>query len=320
MRPNVLQNLLNSVTKQTLYPNEIIIVDGSKDNETQKLELTVKYKNLQYFLVEEKDRGLTKQRNIGITEVADNSEVICFLDDDIVLETNYFEELINTYNVKKEAFGVGGYITNEVRWEKVDKQSSDRKFFIDGYERNEGSRFLLRKRFGLTTKDIPGIMPTYSHGRSVGYLPPSGKIYPVEFFMGGVSSYRKEVFNKINFSEYFEGYGLYEDLDFCLRLSTMGSLYVNTNARLAHFHNPSGRPNQFYYGKMVIRNGWYVWRVKFSKPTIKARFKWNMTALLLTIVRAANIVTSNRKQEAFTETMGRVYGWFSLIFHPPKVN
>jgi hypothetical protein len=37
---------------------------------------------------------------------------------------------------------------------------------------------------------------------------PSGKIYEVELLMGGVSSYRKEVFEKQQFSNYFERYGL----------------------------------------------------------------------------------------------------------------
>jgi hypothetical protein len=40
-----------------------------------------------------------------------------------------------------------------------------------------------------------------------GFLPPSGKIYEVELLMGNVSSYRKEVFEKQQFSNYFEGYG-----------------------------------------------------------------------------------------------------------------
>jgi GT2 family glycosyltransferase len=162
-------------------------------------------------------------------------------------------------------------------------------------------------------------MPTFSHGRSVSFLPPSGKTYRVEQLMGGVSSYRKNVFDKMAFSTYFEGYGLYEDADFSLRLAKTGTLYINTSAQLAHHHDGLGRPNKFKYGKMVIRNGWYVWRVKYPNPSLKAQFKWHATAILLTKLRLLNAITSSNKKEALTESFGRVVGWFSLIFKAPKV-
>jgi hypothetical protein len=70
---------------------------------------------------------------------------------------------------------------------------------------------------------------------------------------------------------------------------------------------------------MVLRNGWYVWRVKYPKPTLKARLKWNATAFLLTAIRSTNIITSNSKQAALTESLGRIVGWWSLLFNAPKV-
>jgi GT2 family glycosyltransferase len=57
---------------------------------------------------------------------------------------------------------------------------------------------------------------------------------------------------------------LYEDTDFTLRVSKTGKLYLNTTAKLNHHHDASGRPNQYQYGKMVVRNGWYVWRTKIQ--------------------------------------------------------
>jgi len=137
--------------------------------------------------------------------------------------------------------------------------------------------------------------------------------------MGGVSSFRMSVFNTLQFSEYFEGYGLYEDADFTIRLSKIGKLYVNTSACLEHFHEASGRPNQFNYGKMVVRNGWYVWRIKNSNPSFSARFKWNSIVLLLILIRCSNTFTSTKKREAFSESFGRVVGRISLIFNKPKI-
>jgi GT2 family glycosyltransferase len=320
MRPKPLCNLLHSVGLQTCYPDEILIIDGSLNNETKKELDLHRFKNISYFCVNEANRGLTKQRNFGISQINSKSDIVCFLDDDTILETNYFEALLSTYTKYPEALGVGGYITNEVEWERSDTKNNPNKFYFDGYMRNEPSRFKIRQKFGLAPNTPPGFLPTFSHGRSISFLPPSGKIYEVEQLMGGVSSFKSEVFNFQKFSTYFDGYGLYEDADFTLRLSKKGKLYANTNAKLAHYHDASGRPNQFKYGKMVLRNGWYVWRVKYNKPKSKSVLKWHATALLLIAIRATNIVTSSQKKEALTETLGRLSGWFSIFTHKPKIN
>ncbi len=120
------------------------------------------------------------------------------------------------------------------------------------------------------------------------------------------------------FSRFFEGYGLYEDADFSIRALQFGKNVMNTNARLSHFHDSSGRPNKYQYGKMVVRNGWFVWRVKNRNPGFKDRFKWNAITILLTIIRFTNVFTESNKKEAFTEAIGRTVGWWSLFLDKPK--
>lgn len=249
-----------------------------------------------------------------------DTQVVCFLDDDIILESDYFEEILATYARYPEALGVGGYITNETNWVPAPQNYSARanEFVYDGWKRKDGSRFVARKKLGLDSNVPPGFAPEYSHGRSIGFLPPSGKTYEVQQLMGGVSSFRKSIFDTLRFSTYFEGYGLYEDADFTLRLSNLGKLYVNTKARLAHYHDASGRPDPYAYGKMVVRNGWYVWRSKYPKPSFKARVKWHSITLLLTAIRWSNAFTSKDKKQAFREALGRTAGWWSLIFTKPK--
>jgi GT2 family glycosyltransferase len=320
-RPQALLTLLQSVKLQTLYPDAILIVDGSPDDFTEAMLTQHSFPNLKYFKVAESERGLTKQRNYGIARVSEASEVVCFLDDDTVLAPTYFEEIIKTYTIHPEALGVGGYITNEVSWQNVGDSyvATVNEFYYDGWKRKDGSRFVWRKKLNLDSDVPPGCSPEFSHGRSVGFLPPSGKVFPVEQLMGGVSSFRKTVFESFQFSAYFEGYGLYEDADFTLRVSKAGKLYLNTAAQLEHHHDAAGRPNQYAYGKMVVRNGWYVWRVKNPKPSFKAQLKWHAITLLLTAIRGTNVVTSSKRKEAFTETMGRVVGWVSLIWNKPKI-
>lgn len=319
-RPTALLQLLQSVVLQSLYPNEILIIDGSPDEATKEMINDNDFKNLFYFNVLPEERGLTKQRNYGIARVSESSEVVCFLDDDTILKTTYFEEIIKTYSVFNDALGVGGYITNEVSWQYVglDYSPEINEFYFDEWKRKDGIRFVWRKKLGLDSDCLPGFMPEFSHGRSVGFLPPSEKIYYVEQLMGGVSSFRKKIFETHQFSTYFEGYGLYEDADFTLQVSKTGKLYLNTAAQLEHHHDASGRPNQYEYGKMVVRNGWYVWRIKHEKPSFKARFKWHLITLLLIFIRSTNIITTSKKKDAFTETIGRTVAWFSLFFFKPK--
>ena len=318
-RAQSLLNLMNSIKQQSLYPNEILIIDGSSDDDTKLMLDEHCFEYLTYYKVASQDRGLTKQRNFGIARVDVLSEVVCFLDDDTVLESNYFYEIINTYQLYPGALGVGGYINNEIQWTQVEKnyEAEVDEFYFDGYKRKDGIRFVWRKKMGLDSNRPPGFLPDFSHGRSISFLPPSGRIYEVEQLMGGVSSFKKSVFKQFQFSTYFEGYGLYEDADFTLRLSKTGKLFVNTAAQLGHFHEASGRPNQYQYGKMVVRNGWYVWRIKNSNPLFKAKLKWHAITLLLTAIRLTNIVTTSKRKEAATEALGRITAWVGLLFQKP---
>lgn len=318
-RVRALEKLLKSVLKQTLYPNHILIIDASEDEKTRHLIHNNNYPNITYYKVADKHKGLTRQRNYGISQLEKETEVVCFLDDDIILEPNYFNQLIITYEQYPMALGVGGYITNEVKWWKSEDAQTSNTFCLDGYCRNEPLRFRMRAKFGLQPDMPPCYLPTFGHGRSVSFLPPTGKIYEVELFMGGVASYRTEVFNQISFSNYFEGYGLYEDADFCLRLSKMGKLYVNTAARLGHYHEPSGRPSTYEYGKMVVRNGWYVWKVKYNSVKFKSIFKWYLTEVLLMLLTFTSAIRS-MDFNTFKEGFGRFFGLLKLMVSKPKVN
>jgi GT2 family glycosyltransferase len=81
---------------------------------------------------------------------------------------------------------------------------------------------------------------------------------------------------------------LYEDTDFTLRVSKTGKLYLNTTAKLNHHHDASGRPNQYQYGKMVVRNVVRMANQK-SNPSFKHQFKWHAITILLTVIRFTNV-------------------------------
>lgn len=320
-RPHAIQRILESISKQTMIPDEIIVVDGSQDDRTEKaIDSLQSELPLKYFRVEAEHRGLTKQRNYGIARIHPSTEIVAFLDDDLVLEPDYFERLLETYELKPDAVGAGGIDVKENRWVPVREGMEyppTRYYVLDDWVLEEPRRYRLRKKLGLMSDLPPGKIPLFSHGRSS--FPPSGKIYEVDHFMGGIASYRKWVFYKIRFSEYFEGYGLYEDFDFTVRASRLGKLYVNTAAKVWHYHEPAGRPNQYKYGKMVVRNGWYVWRLKHPNPPTEAKIKWNVITLLLALLRLGNAITGPERIQALSEFSGRLIAWIELLFYKPTI-
>ncbi|SEG51692.1 glycosyltransferase family 2 protein [Flavobacterium urumqiense] len=322
MRPESLLQLLRSVQLQTLYPDEILIIDGSSNTETEAVINENQFGNVHYFLVPENFRGLTKQRNFGLDKVALSSTVIAFLDDDTELTSNYFEELIKTFADNPEISGVGGVAINENGWRLTEpnkKYNSNRYFQFEGFVYKEGQRNVVRNYLGLHSNLGPGKMPDYSHGKTCGF-PLNDKTYEVDLLVGMSFAFRKKVFDSIRFSTYFEGYGLYEDADFSIRALQFGKNVINTKVQLSHYHHPSGRPNQYKYGEMVVRNGWYVWRTKNPKPSLDAKLKWHSIILLLTLIRYSNTFTTAKKKEAFTEALGRTVGWCSLVINKPKIN
>lgn len=320
MRSGSLLSLLQSIQNQIVYPDQILIVDGSTNDETKKVLEENKFQNLEYILVPPEKRGLTKQRNYGILQVSPDSDIVCFLDDDTILEPDYFKETIEAFKTNPCITGVGGLAINEYNWKPQEPNVwyDPKKYYLfEGYFYKEGLRNVMRNYLGLASSLGSGKMPNYSHGRTSGF-PMTGKTYEVDLLVGMSMSFRKIVVDTIKFSGFFEGYGLYEDADFSLRALQFGKNAINTKARLSHFHALSGRPNQYKYGKMVVRNGWFVWRIKNPKPVFKDRLKWNAITLVLVVIRFSNTFTSGDKKAAFTESLGRTLGWFSLIFSKPK--
>jgi len=79
---------------------------------------------------------------------------------------------------------------------------------------------------------------------------------------------------------------------------------------LYHYHEASGRPNQFKYGKMVSQNGKYVWKVKYPNPDFLAKLTYYKISFLLAFIRLSNVINTPKKKEAFTEALGRIWGLF----------
>ena len=324
MRPNSLKSLLKTVQIQTKIPKEILIIDGSTNLNTESMIEEKNFKTilpLTYYKVPDSQRGLTKQRNYGVAKVSKDIDIISFLDDDIELNKDYFEEIDKVFKEKEDTIGVGGITINENNWEKIDiKSKSFNYFYYDGWRKKEDVRNRIRNFLSLIKDIQPATKSGFSHETSIGSLPPNGKIYKVDFMMGGIANYKRNIFNEISFSPFFEGYGLYEDKDFSLKAGKYGNLYINTNAKVEHHHDPLGRPNYIKYGQMVVWNGWRVWRVSNPNPKKIDIFKWWSTTLLLTYIQLGNAIFSSNRKKSFYDFIGRNISIIKLIFIKPSLN
>jgi glycosyltransferase involved in cell wall biosynthesis len=307
--------LLNALIDQTIVATKIIVVDSSEDDDTAKsISLVDKKLAIEYIKVNQHEKGLTKQRNIGLKAVSEQSEIVFFLDDDIIPENDFCEKICSVF-ADETVIGCDGLIVNECYWIPKSAVNKLPKYYqeIDGYYLPIIGRDKLRLLLNLYPLHFqPGLIPPYGHGKSS--LPPTGKTYQVDHIMGGITAYRKTIFEHIHFSEFFEGYGLYEDFDFSVRASEYGKLVTHTGAHINHYHASGGRPNRFTYGKMVVRNGWYVWRLKYPNASFSNILKWHCITLLLAFIRLANTASLSPQQSygAFTDFLGRITAWFFL--------
>ena len=97
MRPEPLTRLLESVMAQTELPDEVLIIDGSTDDDTGSRFRESGNNIIKYYKVPPEHRGLTKQRNYGISKVSNGIDIIAFLDDDTILKDDYFERLLERF-------------------------------------------------------------------------------------------------------------------------------------------------------------------------------------------------------------------------------
>jgi len=75
-RPKSINRLLDSVECQSILPNEIIIVDGSEiiNESLNENQSSGPYR---YYHISAEVRGLTKQRNFGLSKVSSDMDVVC---------------------------------------------------------------------------------------------------------------------------------------------------------------------------------------------------------------------------------------------------
>ncbi|MDB4907138.1 MAG: glycosyltransferase family 2 protein [Gemmatimonadetes bacterium] len=314
--------LLRALPQLSRVPDEVIVVDASADDRTSAVVCDVMRESsalpLTYHRVPLEAGGLTYQRNFGAALAC--GEIISFVDDDTIPETDFFAELERCFARHPSAVGVGGFISNEIEWARGVPPSPTR-FTAGEWSRELPVQFRLRRTFGLHSTAPLGHIPQSGYGWPVGFIPPDGADHRVEYLVGATFAFRRSLLEQQRFSSYFTGYGLFEDTDFCVRALAHGELYLATRARIRHLYCQDARPSPRRFGRMVVRNAWFVWRRRWPSPSLANVIRWWATTVLLVgcKFRESFVVRGRRRRRSVRrECIGRLEGIVGVLLRAPK--
>lgn len=216
-RPKDLIKAVASIIAQTRLPDEMILVDQS-DSDASRPEIQAMVKaggNALHLnhIYDPRIRGLVDAKRVGVSSAG--GDIVCFLEDDVVLEPDYVAQMENAFLGHPAMMGCCGVMTN-----------------LPELPPNYVRFFHLFHR-GVFHDDRVGV-----HGHHV----ERDALIPSRYLSGGTSAFRKTVFERIPF-DIANGFFMLEDIDFSVRaLRAFGPcFFINTGARLAHYMSPSNR-------------------------------------------------------------------------------
>lgn len=218
-RVSDLVNAFKSILNQSRLPDEILVIDQSVDAfGKSKIEEMVAFSQPGFslkYIYDPKIMGLVDAKRVAVENAS--GDVICFLEDDVVLEPNYIRSMEAAFEREVTMMGCCGVVTN-----------------LPTLPSNYLAFFHLFHK-GIFHDPRVGV-----HGYS--HLSESTMIQS-HYLSGGTSAYRKEVFNKVPF-DLENGFFMLEDIDFSTRAAKEfgeEKFYINTGARLAHMMSPVNR-------------------------------------------------------------------------------
>lgn len=234
-RPQLLLRLFESIKIQEVYPEQLIVVDGS-DVPIKDIIDKINFIKIDYVRVY--PPGLTKQRNEGLKNVEQDIKYIGFLDDDIVLKEHCIKNLVSFW--KTADSGIAGCSLNI-------EDFIDKRFSLPG--------IIYDKIFCSGTKIKGKILKSGINSN----IFPAEKMFFSKWLCGGATIYRKEIFQKYKYDEWYTGYGIVEDVEISYRISKEYKLVVLSDAKVCHIEDVT-KKNFYNFGQIHTVNRFYFVR------------------------------------------------------------
>ena len=216
-RPADLTNAIKSLCSQSRLPDELIVVDQSVDDLSISIvkSLIAPFKQIKLKYIHDSNiLGLVEAKHVAVKNAS--GQIIFFLEDDIVLEADYIRQIELGFIKQPTMIGCSGVITNPPK-----------------------ANFLYRFLFNIFHRGI--FIDNRIKVRSV-YHGYDHNLIESNMLSGGVSAWRREVFDEVEF-DVANGFHMFEDIDFSTRVAQHYGkrLFINPNARLAHYCSPINR-------------------------------------------------------------------------------
>jgi glycosyltransferase involved in cell wall biosynthesis len=282
-RPAVLSRTLESLSAQHVLPCEMIIIDGSSGDESQKVaarwtrdsapQVTLHWQRAEKL-------GAAVQRNQGVA-VATQS-VIWFLDDDILLEPECLVRLWSALNSDSQIGGVNAMITNQ-------------RYQSPGW----ASRFMFRLMGGTDDCFAGRVL-----GPAVNLLPEDRDelpdTVPVEWLNTTCTLYRREALPVPPFPSHVTGYSMMEDLTLSATVAKNWTLLNARTARIFHDSQPgSHKSDPVALAEMELVNRYYVMTQVLNRRGLRMLMKlalWESFQFL-------SLLRSNRNPTLWAQTL-----------------
>lgn len=267
-RPEHVSEALDSLLSQETPPDEVLVVDDSTDDKVAEL---VRVRSQKFLgrgvslkhMRNPKERGASAARNAGFEHTA--SEIVMFMDDDVLLEPGYLSGILAAYEARPDAAGVQGHMYR----------------YGEGLDVH-GVYNALRRAFSLT----------YASERGCEVLRSFKATYPVRvegveacgWLSGTNQTYRRSALGSLRFDERLKRYSLGEDLDLSYNVARQGrgGLYIAQGARLLHKESQAQRTpgNRLLYVDAV--HSYYLFRKNIPHTLVnRAVFYWSRLGRLL---------------------------------------
>lgn len=251
---------LESVARQTHPIHGAVVVDASEPAERQRTRGAIARLELSFPVTYlETDRpGMTVQRNHALSRVPEGTEIVLWLDDDVVLEPTYVAELISVFEVDPRIGAVAGVFQPVDRTREHPLSPLYRRLFL--LEGREGT--VLPSGMNVTVQDG------------------DGRLVEAEWLFG-CAAYRRDASRDLRFDEGLGRYALLEDVDYSYRVGRRWRLIVNTRARLFHKRSEVGRVSVRELERLHVRNRLRFLRRNAWSPAHLAAFAWSTLGLFL---------------------------------------
>jgi GT2 family glycosyltransferase len=300
-RPVEIIRLLRLVATLPDAPGEFLVVDGSPDDAVNcAVQKWVAERELPFDIAYVKSPpGLTRQRNVGIDACA--REFIFFLDDDCLPEPGYFGAIHEVFlNDKKfEVGAVRGFLTN-------------------GIHQPVSALWRLRFALGIVPRGKPGKYQQCGTSGTWDSVAPFKGTRPVDVLAGGATAYRRDVFVKHRFSQFFYGYAQGEDFEMALRIGKDWKLLICGDAWVDHRHAESGRPAGFPRGKMAARNRFFIWKRHSPRPGALNQIRFWADHLLSCAYHSISFLLRPWRVYPLGFAAGTIAGLFECLVSPPR--